>query len=121
MRPRTIFGITNVFTEQLGRYYFLKYNVDFRCLRYPGIVSSTKQKYYGLTSYATRMIFEAYSDKRCICTLKEDTQLPFLHVDDAVKATMKLIEADQPSLTRRVYNLPGVSFTPAELAAEIKK
>eukprot|EP00826_Nyctotherus_ovalis_P039764 TRINITY_DN3843_c0_g1_i15.p2 TRINITY_DN3843_c0_g1~~TRINITY_DN3843_c0_g1_i15.p2 ORF type:complete len:224 (+),score=55.47 TRINITY_DN3843_c0_g1_i15:205-876(+) len=116
-----MFGITNVLTEHLGRYYSQRFAVDFRSLRYPGIVTSMQQEYTRITSYATRMFHSARKAKRYTCALREDTRLPFMHVEDIARATVKLLDADELDLTRLVYNLPGLSFTPRELEAEIKK
>lgn len=119
--PKCMFGITNVLTEHLGRYYFQKFALDFRSLRYPGIVTSMQQEYARITSYATRMFHSARKAKRYTCALRENTRLPFLHAEDIARATVKLLEADEFDLTRRVYNLPGLTFTPRELEAGIRK
>ena len=119
--PRSMYGITKVYNELLGRYYFIKFGVDFRCLRYPGIISSEEYEYHGTTDYSTEIFFKALREKHYDCFLKEDTYLPLIHIDDALRATIQFLEADNEKLTRRTYNLAGMSLTPKQFADEIKK
>lgn len=119
--PRSMYGVTKVYIELLGRYYFLKYGLDFRSVRYPGIISSEEYEYHGTTDYSTEIFFKALREQKYVCFLKADTPLPLIHMDDALRATMQLLEADSTALTRRVYNLAGMSLTPRDFVDEIKK
>lgn len=119
--PRSMYGVTKVYTELLGRYYFLKFGLDFRCLRYPGIMSSEEYEYHGTTDYSTEIFFKALREKKYTCFLKANTPLPLIHMDEALQATIQFLEADNEKLTRRVYNLAGMSLTPKDFADEIKK
>ena len=121
LMPRSIYGVTKVYLELLGKYYHDKFGVDFRCIRYPGIISSEEYEYHGTTDYSTEIFFKALREKNYQCFLRADTPLPMLHIDDAMEATLKFIEADKSKLTRRVYNLGGLSFTPKMLADGITK
>ncbi len=116
-----MYGVTKVYNELLGRYYFMKFGVDFRSIRYPGIISSEEYEYHGTTDYSTEIFFKAIREKKYSCYLKADTPLPLIHMDDALRATIQFLEADNNTLTRRVYNLAGMSLTPGEFATEIKK
>lgn len=119
--PRSMYGVTKVYNELLGRYYHMKYGLDFRCIRYPGIISSEEYEYHGTTDYSTEIFFKALREKKYTCFLSADTPLPLIHMDDALRATMQYLEADNANLTRRVYNLAGMSLTPRAFADEIKK
>ncbi len=119
--PRSMYGVTKVYSELLGRYYFNKFGVDFRSLRYPGIISSEEYEYHGTTDYSTEIFFKALREKHYNCFLKAETPLPLIHMDDALRATIQFLEADSNTLTRRVYNLAGMSLTPKMFADEIKK
>eukprot|EP01083_Nonionella_stella_P043295 116807_1 len=120
-RPRTIYGITKVYSELLGEYYYEKYGTDFRSLRYPGIISSKAMPGGGTTDYAVEIYHEALKHKFYKCFLAEKTRLPMMYMPDCIKSTMMLMEADNKQLKHRVYNVTGVSFTPYEQAESIKK
>lgn len=106
-----------------GEYFCNKFGVDFRCMRYPGVMSSEKYAFNGTACYSTEIFFHILEskDKSYKCWLKEDARLPMIYIDDCVNATMMLLRADAKNLTRCTYNLAGISFTPKELADAIKK
>lgn len=122
LRPRTMYGVTKVAGELLCDYYFHRFGVDVRGVRYPGIISSETPPGGGTTDYAVEIFYEAIKHKRYNCFLREDTVLPMMYMPDCIKATIQLMEADLSQLTRHSdYNLAAFSFSPAELVAEIKK
>ena len=120
-QPKTVYGVTKIFNELLGTYYHDKFGVDFRCLRYPGVISSELYTFNGTTDYATEMFFEVLKHGKYECWLREDTYIPMIYIDDCVDATVKILTADYKKLTRRVYNLAGLSFSPEELGNAVKK
>ena len=120
--PTTMYGVTKVAGELLCNYYFTKFNVDVRGLRYPGIISSETPPGGGTTDYAVEIFYEAIKKKRYTCFLREDTVLPMMYMPDCLKSTIDLMEADPSKIKRHdSYNLVGMSFSPGELVAEIKK
>nr|MBC7243901.1 L-threonine 3-dehydrogenase [Chloroflexota bacterium] len=122
LRPRTMYGVTKVAGELLCDYYFYRFGVDVRGVRYPGIISSETPPGGGTTDYAVEIFYEAIKYKRYNCFLREDTVLPMMYMPDCIKATIQLMEADLSQLTRHSdYNLAAFNFSPAELVAEIKK
>jgi nucleoside-diphosphate-sugar epimerase len=121
MRPTTMYGVTKVVIELLGEYYTRKFNVDFRSLRYPGIISSEALPGGGTTDYAVAIFYEAIKNKRYTSFLSKETRLPMMYMPDCIKSTIDLIEADAKKLVHRTFNVTAVSFTPEELANEIKK
>jgi nucleoside-diphosphate-sugar epimerase len=120
--PRTMYGVTKVSGELLCNYYFIKYDVDVRGLRYPGIISSEVLPGGGTTDYAVAIFYEAIKTGHYVCFVRQDTVLPMMYMPDCLKATMDLMEAD-PSRVKRHdgYNVAGMSFSAGELAAEITK
>lgn len=120
--PATMYGVTKVAGELLCNYYFTKFGIDVRGLRYPGIISSETPAGGGTTDYAVEIFYEAIKNKRYTCFVKENTVLPMMYMPDCLKATIDLMEAD-PSRVKRhdSYNLAGTSFSAGELAAEIRK
>jgi nucleoside-diphosphate-sugar epimerase len=120
--PRTMYGVTKVAGELLCNYYFLKFGVDVRSLRYPGIISSEALPSGGTTDYAVEIFYEAIKHKRYTCFVREDTVLPMMYMPDCIKSTIDLMEADSSKVKRHdAYNVAGVSFSAGELAAEIRK
>jgi nucleoside-diphosphate-sugar epimerase len=122
MDPNTVYGISKLAGERWCEYYFRKYNVDVRSLRYPGLISYKTEPGGGTTDYAVHIFYEAIKSGRYTCFLKENTLLPMLYMPDAIKATVDLMEAPSENIKiRSSYNLAGFSFTPDELAHEIRK
>ncbi len=120
--PTSMYGVTKVAGELLCHYYFLKYGLDVRGVRYPGIISSEVLPGGGTTDYAVAIFYEAIQKKRYTCFVREDTVLPMMYMPDCIKATIDLMEADPARVKRHdSYNVAGVSFSAGELAAEIKK
>jgi len=122
MIPTTIYGVSKVAGELLCNYYFTRFGVDVRSLRYPGIISSETPPGGGTTDYAVEIFYEAIQNKRYTCFLREDTVLPMMYMPDCIKATIDLMEADASRIKCRTsYNLTAMSFSAGELVAEIKK
>lgn len=122
MEPSTVYGISKQAGERWCEYYYNKYGLDVRSIRYPGLISYKTEAGGGTTDYAVEIFFDAVKDKKYECFLKEDASLPMMFMPDAIESTIKLMEADADKLTiRSSYNLGGISFNPAEIAAEVKK
>jgi nucleoside-diphosphate-sugar epimerase len=122
MEPSTVYGISKVSGEFWCNYYHDKFGVDVRSLRYPGIISWKTKPGGGTTDYAVDIYFKALEDKKYECFLSENTTLPMMYMDDAVNATIQLMQADAKDVKiRNGYNLAAMSFTPKEIAVEIKK
>jgi nucleoside-diphosphate-sugar epimerase len=120
--PTTMYGVTKVAGELLCNYYFTRFNVDVRGLRYPGIISSETPPGGGTTDYAVEIFYEAMKKKRYTCFVREDTVLPMMYMPDCLKSTIDLMEADPSKIKRHdSYNVAGMSFSAGELVAEIKK
>jgi len=121
-RPTTIYGISKVAGEMLCDYYHLKYGLDIRGLRYPGVISNMAMPGGGTTDYAVDIFYDALKYGKHTCFLKEDTRLDFLYMPDALKGAVKLMEADPEKLEHRnAFNVTAMSITPKELCEEIKK
>lgn len=120
--PSTMYGVTKVAGELLCNYYFRRFGVDTRSIRYPGIISSEVLPGGGTTDYAVAIFYEAIKHKQYTCFVREDTVLPMMYMPDCIRATMALMEADLSRVKRHdAYNVGGISFSAAELAAEVKK
>ena len=125
LQPTTVYGIAKVFMELMGNYYFSKFGLDFRSLRYPGAISCDPPG-GGTTDYAVEIYFELLKHQKYECFLEKNTMLPMMYMDDLIRATVfciqcDFIDADSSKLSRRVYNLAAISFTPEEIFDEIKK
>jgi nucleoside-diphosphate-sugar epimerase len=122
LRPTTMYGVTKVAGELLCNYYFQRFSLDVRGVRYPGIISSETLPGGGTTDYAVQVFYEALRHKRYTCFVREDTVLPMMYMPDCIRATIMLMEADLSGLKHHAdFNLAGLSFSAGELAAEIKK
>jgi nucleoside-diphosphate-sugar epimerase len=121
LRPRTIYGVSKVAGELLCDYYALRFDVDVRGVRYPGIISNVTLPGGGTTDYAVEIFYKAIEDGHYVCFLRDDTVLPMMYMPDCVKATIELMEADRDQLKHHAdFNLAAFSFSPSELAAEIQ-
>jgi nucleoside-diphosphate-sugar epimerase len=122
LEPNTMYGISKVMGELFGDYYYDKYGLDVRGLRYPGILSYKTKPGGGTTDYAVEVFYEAIEHGEYTYFVREDTKLPMMYMPDAVKAMIDLAEADGDGLRyRSKYNVGALSFTPKELTAEIRK
>jgi len=115
------YGVTKVFIELWGEYYTKRFGVDFRSLRYPGIISSEALPGGGTTDYAVEIFYEALKNKKYTSFLDKGTYLPMMYMPDCLKCTINLIEADARKLQHRSFNITAMSFAPEEIASEIKK
>ncbi|RMG27357.1 MAG: NAD-dependent epimerase/dehydratase family protein [Methanobacteriota archaeon] len=121
MRPTTIYGISKVYTELLGEYFHHRFGVDFRSIRYPGIVSAKTLPGGGTTDWAVEIFYEALQSKKYTCFVKPDTLMPMMLMPDCINATIKLFEVDENKLVHRSFNVAAISFSPEMLAEEIMK
>ena len=122
LNPSTVYGISKLAGEKWCEYYHEKFGVDVRSIRYPGLISWKAPAGGGTTDYAVEIFYKAIEDGRYTSFIKEDTAMPMLYMDDAINATVKLMQAPASELTVHTsYNLGGLSFTPKELSDEIKK
>jgi nucleoside-diphosphate-sugar epimerase len=121
LNPTTMYGVTKVAGEKLLQYYFLKYGLDTRSLRYPGIISSETAPGGGTTDYAVDLYIHAARNESYACFIQEDTPLPFMYMPDAIKAILELAHADPARLKRRVYNVNAMKLTPAKIVESIQK
>jgi len=120
--PRTMYGVTKVAGELLCNYYFLRFGLDVRSVRYPGVISSETPPGGGTTDYAVEIFYEAIKKKRYMCFVREDTVLPMMYMPDCINAAINLMEVDASRVKHRTsYNVTAISFSVGELAAEIKK
>src|ERR1043165_7738162 len=122
IEPSTVYGISKYAGEFWCNYFFERYGVDVRSIRYPGLISYKSAPGGGTTDYAVEIFHDALEDGKYTCFLKEDTYLPMMYMPDAIRATIELMEAPAAKLTVRTsYNVSALSFSPMEIAAEIKK
>ena len=122
MEPNTVYGITKQAGERWNEYYFNKFGVDVRSLRYPGLIGWKAAPGGGTTDYAVDIFHQAIQHKKYESFLSENTGLPMMYMTDAIRATINLMEAPAVQVKiRSSYNLAGVSFTPKQIAEEIKK
>ena len=121
LNPSTIYGMSKVAGEHWSQYFWNRYKLDIRSLRYPGIIGYQSLPGGGTTDYAVDIYHKAVAGEHFNCFLSENTRLPMCYMDDAIRATLELMEADASKLSIRTsYNLSGMDFTPAEIAAAIK-
>lgn len=122
IEPTTVYGISKYAGEFWCNYFFQRFGVDVRSLRYPGLISYKSAPGGGTTDYAVEIFHDALEEKKYKCFLKEDTYLPMMYMPDAIRATIELMEAPADKISVRTsYNLSSMSFSPKEIAAEIKK
>lgn len=122
IEPSTVYGISKYAGEFWCNYFFNKYGVDVRSLRYPGLISYKSEPGGGTTDYAVEVYHEALKEKTYTCFLQKDTYLPMMYMPDAIRATIELMEAPQQNIKIRTsYNLAAMSFSPEEIGIEIKK
>jgi len=120
--PTTVYGISKRAGEFWCNYYYEKFGVDVRSIRYPGLISWKTRPGGGTTDYAVDIYYQALEEGKYECFLSENTALPMMYMDDAIRATIELMQADADKLTVRTsYNLHALSFTPKEIAEDIQK
>lgn len=121
MSPETIYGVSKLAGEKLSSYYFNKFGLDIRSLRYPGIISTDTLPGGGTTDYIIEMLNAAKNKSDYTCFLSEETKLPMMYIDDAIDAAIKLMSVERKQLTISTsYNVTGFSITPSELENQIK-
>jgi len=131
LTPTTMYGINKLYGEHLGRYYSKHYRqlatdrmrdvLDFRCIRYPGLISAETMPSGGTSDYAPEMVHAAASGKAYQCFVREDTRIPFMVMEEAIEATLAIMEADGKPLTRQVYNIGSFSPSAGEVAALVRE
>jgi nucleoside-diphosphate-sugar epimerase len=122
IEPTTVYGISKYAGEFWCNYFFQRFGVDVRSLRYPGLISYKSAPGGGTTDYAVEIFHEALETKNYECFLQPDTYLPMMYMPDAIRATIELMEASAEKISVRTsYNISAMSFSPKEIAAEIKK
>lgn len=122
MEPSTVYGISKLAGERWCEYYHAKFGVDVRSIRYPGLISYGSLPGGGTTDYAVDIFYHAKKYGKYTCFLSEDSYLPMMYMEDAIRATIELMEVPEENVkVRSSYNLAGISFSPKELVAEIQK
>ena len=120
--PTTVYGITKAAGENWAQYYFERYGLDVRSLRYPGVIGHQSLPGGGTTDYAVEVFHYALRRKPYSCFLKPDARLPMMYMDDAIRATLEIMEAPAERIrVRTSYNIAGCSFTPAEIVAAVRR
>ena len=121
IEPNTVYGIGKLAGEMWNKYYFEKYGVDVRGVRFPGLIGWKSLPGGGTTDYAVDIFYSALRGEKFDCFLREDTELPMLHMEDAIRATREIMEASADEVKLRTcYNIAAMNFDPKGLAAEIK-
>ncbi len=122
LNPTTVYGISKLAGERWCHYYHLKYGVDVRSLRYPGLIGYKAKPGGGTTDYAVDIFWKAIQKEPFVCFLREDSELPMMYMDDAIEATLQLMEADIDHVKiRSSYNVAAMSFAPQQIVAELQK
>jgi threonine 3-dehydrogenase len=122
LTPSSVYGMSKVAGENWAHYYYVKYGLDVRSLRYPGVIGYQSLPGGGTTDYAVSIYHEAIKNIEFDCFLAAKTTLPMIYMDDAIRATLELMEAPKECISIRTsYNIAGMSFNPAEMAASIKE
>ena len=122
MEPSTVYGISKQSGERWCEYYHNTYGVDVRSIRYPGLISWSSPPGGGTTDYAVDIFYKALSKKKYECFLSSETKMPMMYMDDAIAATIQIMQSPEEKIKiRSSYNLAAMSFTPTEIATEIKK
>jgi nucleoside-diphosphate-sugar epimerase len=122
IEPTTVYGISKYAGEQWCKYYFDKYSIDVRSIRYPGLISYKTMPGGGTTDYAVDIYHKAINENKYTCFLAEHTYLPMLYMPDAIRATIELMEAPAEKLSTRLgYNIGGMSFSPKEITKSIQQ
>jgi nucleoside-diphosphate-sugar epimerase len=122
MEPSTVYGISKQAGERWCEYYHNTYGVDVRSIRYPGLISWSSPPGGGTTDYAVDIFHKAISNKKYDCFLSSETKMPMMYMQDAIAATIQIMQSPKEQIKiRSSYNLAAMSFTPAEIAEEIKK
>ena len=122
MEPSTVYGISKQTGERWCEYYHNQYGVDVRSIRYPGLISWSTEPGGGTTDYAVDIYHKAITEGKFTSFLSENSELPMMYMDDAIKATIGIMEAPKEQIKiRSSYNLAAMSFTPKQIGEEIKK
>lgn len=122
LNPATVYGMSKAAGENWAQYYFLRYGLDVRSLRYPGVIGYQSLPGGGTTDYAVDIFHKAVQQESFECFLKEDATLPMIYMEDTIRATIELMDAPKEAIKNRTsYNIDGCSFSPSEIATEIKK
>lgn len=122
LMPETVYGMSKATCENWSNYFYNRYNLDIRSLRYPGIIGYQSLPGGGTTDYAVEIFYAALRGEEYTCFLEPDTRLPMMYMDDAIRATTEIMGAEEKDIKIRTsYNLSAMSFTPAEITAEIQK